>query len=165
MEPLAYHLTWTTYGTWLPGDARGWVESGVPGVQPPDTERERLARQCMAESAVLLSLDQREKVAETIQEHCRIRGWTLHADATWPSPRDATRCPPRPRGDASASAPRPPPDRSAPGSAAALPAVAWEGAYLLASSTLLASIAFMPLRDRSSPVIETFFPAMSLRLT
>ena len=79
MEPLAYHLTWTTYGTWLPGDARGWVESGVPGVQPPDTERERLARQCMAESAVLLSLDQREKVAETIQEHCRIRGWTLHA--------------------------------------------------------------------------------------
>jgi hypothetical protein len=24
-EPLAYYLTWTTYGTWLPGDERGWV--------------------------------------------------------------------------------------------------------------------------------------------
>jgi len=24
-EPLAYFLTWTTYGTWLPGDERGWV--------------------------------------------------------------------------------------------------------------------------------------------
>jgi hypothetical protein len=22
-EPLAYFLTWTTYGTWLPGDERG----------------------------------------------------------------------------------------------------------------------------------------------
>jgi hypothetical protein len=22
-DPLAYFLTWTTYGTWLPGDERG----------------------------------------------------------------------------------------------------------------------------------------------
>jgi hypothetical protein len=28
MPPIAYHLTWTTYGTWLPGDSRGWVQSG-----------------------------------------------------------------------------------------------------------------------------------------
>src|SRR5438309_2044603 len=26
MQPLAYHLIWTTYGTWLPGDARGWIQ-------------------------------------------------------------------------------------------------------------------------------------------
>ena len=25
-EPLAYFLTWPTYGTWLPGDECGWVE-------------------------------------------------------------------------------------------------------------------------------------------
>ena len=25
-EPLAYFLTWATYGTWLPGDERGWIE-------------------------------------------------------------------------------------------------------------------------------------------
>ncbi len=25
-EALAYFLTWTTYGTWLPGDERGWVQ-------------------------------------------------------------------------------------------------------------------------------------------
>jgi hypothetical protein len=24
--PLAYFITWGTYGTWLPGDQRGWVE-------------------------------------------------------------------------------------------------------------------------------------------
>ena len=22
-EPIAYFITWTTYGTWLPGDERG----------------------------------------------------------------------------------------------------------------------------------------------
>jgi REP element-mobilizing transposase RayT len=79
MHPLAYHLTWTTYGTWLPGDARGWVRSGVPGVQPPDAERERWAREHLAESAVLLNPEQRDLVAKTLHEHCRIRGWTLHA--------------------------------------------------------------------------------------
>ncbi len=25
-DPIGYFLTWVTYGTWLPGDARGWVE-------------------------------------------------------------------------------------------------------------------------------------------
>ena len=25
-EPIAYFLTWTTYGSWLPGDQRGWVQ-------------------------------------------------------------------------------------------------------------------------------------------
>src|SRR5262249_3307643 len=35
MSVLAYFLTWTTYGTWLPGDARGWVQ--VPGVGHPAT--------------------------------------------------------------------------------------------------------------------------------
>src|SRR5262249_46358121 len=23
---LAYHIVWTTYGTWLPGDWRGWIK-------------------------------------------------------------------------------------------------------------------------------------------
>ena len=25
-DPLAFFLTWSTYGSWLPGDARGWTE-------------------------------------------------------------------------------------------------------------------------------------------
>jgi hypothetical protein len=25
-DPLAYFLTWATYGTWLPGDERGWIQ-------------------------------------------------------------------------------------------------------------------------------------------
>ena len=34
-EPLAFFLTWTTYGSWLPGDERGWVEK--PGHPDPPT--------------------------------------------------------------------------------------------------------------------------------
>ena len=31
---LGIMLSWTTYGTWLRGDARGWVDKGI--VYPPD---------------------------------------------------------------------------------------------------------------------------------
>ena len=80
-QVLAYHITWTTYGTWLPGDARGWVQWGEWGVQPPDPERERDARERMAESTVVLTEAQRALalVEQTIRDHCRIRGWQLHA--------------------------------------------------------------------------------------
>lgn len=79
MTVLAYHITWTTYGTWLPGDARGWVKWGEWGVQPPDPGREREACQRMVESAVVLTAEQRALVEQTIRDHCRIRGWELHA--------------------------------------------------------------------------------------
>ena len=26
-QPFAIHITWTTYGTWLPGDPRGYVSN------------------------------------------------------------------------------------------------------------------------------------------
>lgn len=79
MSVLAYHITWTTYGTWLPGDARGWVRWGEPGIKPPDPRREGDARNRMAEPAVLLSEEQRALVEKTIRDHCGIRGWLLHA--------------------------------------------------------------------------------------
>jgi REP element-mobilizing transposase RayT len=79
MPVLAYHLIWTTYGTWLPGDKRGWIHSGKLGVQPPDPERERAASALMSEAAVILTPSQRAIVEQTITDHCRIRNWTLHA--------------------------------------------------------------------------------------
>jgi hypothetical protein len=79
MSVLAYHITWTTYGTWLPGDARAWVQWGEWGIKPPDPERECAARQRRAESAVVLSEDRRALVEQTIRDHCRVRGWLLHA--------------------------------------------------------------------------------------
>jgi len=77
-EPLAYLLTWTTYGTWLPGDDRGWVETGQ-GIQPPDAARREFAQQLMTENLCKLTAAQREIVEQTIVDHCRIRGWQLHA--------------------------------------------------------------------------------------
>jgi len=79
MPTLAYHITWTTYGTWLSGDARGWIQWGEWGLKPPDPERERDAAKRMVESAVVLTEEQRALVEQTVRDHCRIRGWLLHA--------------------------------------------------------------------------------------
>jgi REP element-mobilizing transposase RayT len=77
--PLAYHLTWTAYGTWLHGDTRWWVESGVPGVQPPDERRVLDSESRMVQTAVTFDEAQRALVEQVIREHCQIRGWHLHA--------------------------------------------------------------------------------------
>jgi REP element-mobilizing transposase RayT len=76
-EPLAYFLTWTTYGTWLPGDDRGWVKR-LSGIQAADESVARKAALRMTSNACRLSNNQRAIVQRTIVEHCRIRGWTLH---------------------------------------------------------------------------------------
>ena len=78
-EPLAYHITWTTYGTWLHGDARGWVKDGEPGVHQPNPEVEAVMRARMSDTPVLLSDEQRAVVETTIREHVAMRGWELHA--------------------------------------------------------------------------------------
>ena len=77
--PLAYHITWTAYGTWLAGDQRGWVARDLPEIQKPDPRREDLARSLMVEEAATLTPEQRDVVWRTIEDHCAIRRWTLHA--------------------------------------------------------------------------------------
>jgi hypothetical protein len=75
---LAYYLTWTTYGSWLPGDERGWVAK--PGRRlAPDVRREQAALELMTESVLTLDVEQRLTAEDTIAEHCLIRGWHLHA--------------------------------------------------------------------------------------
>jgi len=77
-DPLAYHITITTYGTWLPGDRRGWTKRGG-AFQAPDPIRELEAAARMTEDACRLDAEQRELVEKTAADHCRIRGWVLHA--------------------------------------------------------------------------------------
>ncbi|MFO0927575.1 MAG: transposase [Gemmataceae bacterium] len=79
MPAIAYHITWTTYGSWLPGDERGWVQSGLPGIQAADAMLAEATRQRLAEAVVVLSPAQREIVEATIRDVCTTRGWTLHA--------------------------------------------------------------------------------------
>jgi REP element-mobilizing transposase RayT len=75
---IAIFSTWTTYGTWLPGDPRGWYER-TRGLQVPDARRHFEAMLLMTESAFTLDPEQRRLVETTIADHCAIRQWFLHA--------------------------------------------------------------------------------------
>lgn len=77
-DPLGFFLTWNTYGTWLPGDARGWIEYRH-GWQLPDPVRELESAARMTEEACRLTSEQRAAVEAQIRETCQIRGWHLHA--------------------------------------------------------------------------------------
>ena len=76
--PLAFFLTWPTYGTWLPGDERGWVEYRH-GWKPTDESRRKDAAARMTEDACILTSAQRELVEATVRKHCAIRKWDLFA--------------------------------------------------------------------------------------
>lgn len=76
--PIAFFLTWTTYGTWLPGDARGWVEYRK-GFQLPDPMLELECAARMTEDACRLTSDQRELINRQVAETCKYKGWQLHA--------------------------------------------------------------------------------------
>ncbi len=77
-DPLAYFLTWVTYGTWLPGDERGWVEYHH-GWQLPDPIKVLEAKAKMTEDACVLSLHLRDVVEKQIAETCGFRSWPLFA--------------------------------------------------------------------------------------
>lgn len=87
-------LTWTTYGTWLPGDARGFVspiqdESGQRVIHnvhdtPYDADMPRLrayAQRVQKQPTVWLSAEQAEVVRKQLLETAQIRHWHLHAFA------------------------------------------------------------------------------------
>ncbi len=76
---LGYFLTWTTYGSWLPGDERGWVHHRAGGILPPDSERSRTARRQMKGQPVRLNSDQRRIVRDSIIQSFREKGWDIYA--------------------------------------------------------------------------------------
>jgi len=83
IEPQPYFVTFTCYGTWLHGDARGSVDREhndwqAPPLEP-DEERERQAFTLLKHSPVKLGPRQRQTVCQAIQEVCQHRGWRLHA--------------------------------------------------------------------------------------
>lgn len=76
-EPLGFFITWTCYGTWLPGDERGWTKwhkgEHIPQPLLPDWCKDQ-----MTEEPIVLSDTQREIVNAVVEQHCSKRGWTLH---------------------------------------------------------------------------------------
>ncbi len=77
-DPIAFFLTWPTYGTWLPGDERGWVEF-KRGWQLPDPSRHIEAQARMKEDACRLGPVERQIVEAQVAETCQFRGWKLFA--------------------------------------------------------------------------------------
>jgi len=77
-ELQGYFLTWSTYGTWLPGDDRGWIEHRE-GWKAPDPIRKRDAGKLMMEPPCLLNTKKRLAVEAQIVETCIHRAWHLHA--------------------------------------------------------------------------------------
>ena len=74
--PIAYFITWTTYGTWLPGDEGGSWHRGR--YQSPNELFREMAAAEMRETAFTLSQEDRAIVQETVTKPCEIRAWKLH---------------------------------------------------------------------------------------
>ena len=81
--PLAFLITFRSYGTWLHGDERGSVnrfrnQYNSPRLPPEknwlDTNTQRLKKEI-----VILDAAQRSCVEGAARETCEIRGWHLHA--------------------------------------------------------------------------------------
>ena len=81
--PIAYLITFTTYGTWLHGDKRGSVdkEHNQYGSSFIATSSvlQRKEQSSLRHPAFILGQRQREAVLEAILQVCKFRGWFAHA--------------------------------------------------------------------------------------
>lgn len=89
-----WFLTWTTYGTWLPGDARGFVGPvpgpdgrteihNIPGT-PYDADMpvlKQAARERLKCPPIFLNLDKARELLSQFRETTDCRGWKLLAAA------------------------------------------------------------------------------------
>ena len=89
-EPEAYLLTFRCYGTWLPGDAPGWVADGDKFGTPFRPPNRGLSgygaqrAQSRADDKAVEPIEEftpaeRAAAEEAIRGLCQRRGWELHA--------------------------------------------------------------------------------------
>ncbi|HEY6806076.1 MAG TPA: transposase [Pyrinomonadaceae bacterium] len=81
--PLAYFISFRTYGTWLHGDQRGSIDRfhnqyRAPYIPPNDAWHRYNTCQLKREP-LILTASQRQAVEYAIRDTCKIRGWTLLA--------------------------------------------------------------------------------------
>ena len=84
-RPIAYLITFRTYGTWLHGDDRLSVDRhngknvyGSPAIEP-NKKLNRIMEAKITGDAFLLDADGRKVVDKAIREVCRIREYSLFA--------------------------------------------------------------------------------------
>lgn len=82
-QPIAYHITFTTYGSRLHGDDRGTVDDGhnVYGtpLRPADEGLRKHRENLLKHDPVVISPGMRRVIRETLHEVCNARGWRLHS--------------------------------------------------------------------------------------
>ncbi len=81
--PLAYLITFRSYGNWLHGDERGSVDRfhnqyKAPLIAPNINWQNHNSRR-LRDDAVILNAMQRETIEKAVRETCIIRGWFLQA--------------------------------------------------------------------------------------
>ncbi len=78
-----YFITFTTYGQWLHGDARGSVDrhNNQPGspLLPTNQERVTASKNLMVDAPFRMDERRRAIVLASIREHAGFRGWAVHA--------------------------------------------------------------------------------------
>jgi REP element-mobilizing transposase RayT len=80
--PLAYHITFTTYGSWLRGDERGSVDKGHnqygSNFVSPNSGLHKKEQTRLKNPPVILGRNFREVVLKAILQVCGHRGWVAH---------------------------------------------------------------------------------------
>jgi len=84
-RPIAYHITFGTYGTRLHGDPRGTVDRkhNKPGepIIGKNTAWERYERNLLRFEPVILTSEQRHFIEQYLPDVCERGGWKLHLAA------------------------------------------------------------------------------------
>lgn len=75
--PLAWFLSWRTYGTWLQGDPRGWQTRYTRGVLPPDEVIYARCRERMQHPPMRLTHEEQALVESAVRETCEYRSWSI----------------------------------------------------------------------------------------
>jgi REP element-mobilizing transposase RayT len=80
---LAYFITFSTYGTWLHGNAKGSVDKKHNGYGTAwlesDAERENQVREAMTQTDYFMSAMERDIVCKAIVDLTQNRGWQVWA--------------------------------------------------------------------------------------
>ena len=80
-QPLAYLLTFRSYGTWLHGDPRGWVKRSHRDtrLRTPHEGIRRASGRLLTNAPVAFDTRQRLLIHTTMVRVCEARGWRLFA--------------------------------------------------------------------------------------
>jgi len=81
--PIAYLITFTTYGTWLHGDKRGSVDEKhnrhCSAFVAPNPDWKSREQSTLKNPPFILDRSRREAVLQAILQVCDFRGWFAHA--------------------------------------------------------------------------------------